>query len=225
MMTLESTTTGASCTVERRKPSGVGKTTLLNLLPRFFDPTGGSIRLEGADLRELRLKDLRAQMALVLQEPLILPSSIAENIAYGKPRATPAEIEAAARAANADSFIAKLPEGYHTLVGEGGVRLSVGERQRLNLARAFLKDAPILLLDEPTSALDAESEALVVASLFKLMAGRTTLMVAHRLTTISKVDKILVLQEGRLVEEGSPAELLAAQGYYARVVGGQAELD
>ncbi|PYJ06467.1 MAG: ABC transporter ATP-binding protein, partial [Verrucomicrobia bacterium] len=149
-------------------PSGVGKTTLLNLLPRFFDPTEGVVRLDGVDLRELRLKDLRTQIALVLQEPILLPASIAENIAYGKARAGRKEIETAARAANADKFIEKLPNGYNTIVGEGATRLSVGERQRLNLARAFLKDAPILLLDEPTSALDADSEALVVSSLFKL---------------------------------------------------------
>jgi ATP-binding cassette subfamily B protein/subfamily B ATP-binding cassette protein MsbA len=206
-------------------PSGVGKTTLLNLLPRFFDPTAGAVRIDGADLRELRIKDLRTQIALVLQEPILLPASIAENIAYGKPRASRGEIEAAARAANADQFILKLADGYNTIVGDGGTRLSVGERQRLNLARAFLKDAPILLLDEPTSALDADSEALVVASLFDLMKGRTTLMVAHRLSTIGRVDKILVLQDGKIVEEGSPAELKSRAGYYARVISGQAGLD
>ena len=206
-------------------PSGVGKTTLLNLLPRFFDPTSGAITLEGVNLRELRVRDLRRHIALVLQEPLLLPASIAENIAYGKPRATRAEIEAAARAANADAFIRKMPDSYATIVGDGGTRLSVGERQRLNLARAFLKDAPILLLDEPTSALDAESEALVVASLFDLMKGRTTLMVAHRLSTIRRVDKVLVLQDGRLLEEGSPDELLERGGYYARVASGQLALD
>ena len=206
-------------------PSGVGKTTLLNLLPRFFDPTEGAVKLDGADLRELRLKDLRQQIALVLQEPILLPASIAENIAYGNPRASRAEIEAAARSANADQFVAKLANGFDTVVGDGGVRLSVGERQRLNLARAFLKNAPILLLDEPTSALDADSEALVVSSLFDLMRGRTTLMVAHRLTTISRVDTILVLLDGRLIEEGSPAELKEKKGYYARVISGQVELE
>ena len=206
-------------------PSGVGKTTFLNLLPRFFDPTEGSVKLDGVDVRELRLHDLRRQVALVLQEPILLPASIGENIAYGNPRASRAEIEAAARSANADKFIAKLAHGYDTMVGDGGARLSVGERQRVNLARAFLKDAPILLLDEPTSALDADSEALVVSSLFDLMKGRTTLMVAHRLTTISRVDKILVLQDGRLIEEGSPAELKSQQGYYARVISGQVELE
>jgi ATP-binding cassette, subfamily B, bacterial len=202
-------------------PSGVGKTTLLHLVPRFFDPVSGAVRLDGIDLRELRLKDLRSQVALVLQEPILLPASVAENIAYGRPGASRAELEAAARAANADAFIQNLPQRYDTLLGEGGARLSVGEKQRLSLARAFLKDAPILLLDEPTSALDAESEALVVESLAQLMRGRTTLVVAHRLSTIRNVDAILVLENGRPVEQGPPAELLQRGGYYARVVEGQ----
>jgi ABC-type multidrug transport system fused ATPase/permease subunit len=206
-------------------PSGVGKTTLLNLLPRFFDPVSGVVRLDGVDLRGLRLKDLRAHIALVLQEPIILPTTIAENIAYGKPGAPPGEIEAAASAANADGFIQKLPLGYQTPVGDGAAGLSVGEKQRINLARAFLKDAPILLLDEPTSALDAESEALVVDSLSKLMRTRTTLMVAHRLTTIGRVDKILSIEGGMLTEVGPPEELRQRQGYYSRVISGQAKLD
>jgi len=205
-------------------PSGAGKTTLLNLLPRFFDPEGGAVLLEGVDLRDLRVEDLRAQVALVLQEPIILPTTVAENISYGKPGATMEHIEAAAHAARADEIIEKLPDHYRTVIGDGGARLSVGEKQRINLARAFLKDAPILLMDEPTSALDVESEAQVVASLFALMRGRTTLMVAHRLTTIRRVDKILVVDNGRLTEIGAPEDLLAEQGYYARVVGGQLAL-
>jgi ATP-binding cassette subfamily B protein/subfamily B ATP-binding cassette protein MsbA len=205
-------------------PSGAGKTTVLNLLPRFFDPASGAVLLEGVDVRDLRLEDLRAQIGLVLQQPIVLPSTVAENIAYGKPEATMQEIEAAAHAANASGFIEKLPEGYRTVVGDGGAHLSVGEKQRINLARAFLKDAPILLMDEPTSALDVESEAQVVASLFALMRGRTTLMVAHRLTTIRRVDQILVVENGRLSEMGAPDDLIAAQGYYARVVSGQLRL-
>jgi ATP-binding cassette subfamily B protein/subfamily B ATP-binding cassette protein MsbA len=206
-------------------PSGAGKTTLLNLLPRFFDPSDGAVKVEGVDVRQLRVKDLRAQIALVLQEPILLPASVAENIAYGKPNARLDEIEAAARAANAHDFIHRLPLQYRTIVGEGGTHLSVGERQRINLARAFLKDAPILLMDEPTSALDVESEAQVVEGLSALMRGRTTLMVAHRLTTIQRVSKILVLEDGRLAQCGTPTELLAGSGYYARVVSGQVNLD
>ncbi len=206
-------------------PSGVGKTTLMNLLPRFYDPTAGAVKLDGADLRELKLKDLREQISVVLQEPILLPATIADNIAYGKPGATRAEVEAAARSANADAFIQKLPQKYETLVGEGAARLSVGEKQRLNLARAFLKDAPILLLDEPTSALDAESEALVVASLNDLMKGRTVLMVAHRLSTIRRVTKIIVIENGHIAESGSHDELLAKGGYYTRVASGQVSLD
>jgi ATP-binding cassette subfamily B protein/subfamily B ATP-binding cassette protein MsbA len=202
-------------------PSGAGKTTLLNLLPRFYDPHGGAVLLEGVDLRQLRVKDLRAQIALVLQEPIILPATIAENISYGRPDAKQSEIEAAARSANAEEFICRLPLHYKTRVGEEGARLSVGEKQRLSLARAFLKNSPLLLMDEPTSALDVESEALVAASFFELMRGRTTLMVAHRLSTIRRVNKILVIEDGQVSEFGTPAELLAREGYYARVIGGQ----
>jgi ABC-type multidrug transport system fused ATPase/permease subunit len=200
-------------------PSGAGKTTLLNLLPRFFDPTTGVVRLDGVDLRELRLKELRAQVALLFQEPILLPATVAENIAYGRPTASSTDIEAAARAAHADGFIRKLPRQYETVVGEGATRLSVGEKQRLNLARAFLKDAPVLVLDEPTSALDAESEALVVAGLDALMRGRTTLLAAHRLATIRRAPKIMVLEDGRVTELGSAEELTRQGRYYARVVG------
>jgi ATP-binding cassette subfamily B protein/subfamily B ATP-binding cassette protein MsbA len=199
-------------------PSGAGKTTLLHLIPRFFDPKAGQIELGGVDLRRLRLKDLRASISLVLQEPIILPATVAENIAYGKPGATTQEIESAARAANADGFIQKLGRKYQTPIGEGAARLSAGERQRINLARAFLKDAPILLLDEPTSALDAESEALIAESLDTLVKGRATLIVAHRLETIARMSRVLALEDGRVTECGAPAELLASGGYYARVM-------
>lgn len=199
-------------------PSGAGKTSLLQLVPRFYDPQSGRINLEGEDLRGLRLKDLRANVALVPQEPVLLPASIAENIAYGRPGASREEVEAAATAANADVFVRKLAHGYDTVVGEGAARLSVGEKQRINLARAFLKDAPILILDEPTSALDVESEELVVSSLSRLMKNRTSLLVAHRLSTIRMADRIMVLDKGRLVESGPPALLLQSSGYYARVL-------
>jgi ATP-binding cassette subfamily B protein len=198
-------------------PSGAGKSTLLGLLPRFFDPATGNVLLDGCDLRDLRLHDLRSCISLVLQEPLLLRASIAENIAYGRPEATQSEIEAAAHEANAHSFIERLPEGYRTNVGEGAARLSVGEKQRINLARAFLKNAPILLLDEPTSALDAETEELVVSSLSRLMQSRTTIVVAHRLSTIRQVQKVIALENGSIAEEGRPEQLLKSSGYYARL--------
>jgi ATP-binding cassette subfamily B protein/subfamily B ATP-binding cassette protein MsbA len=201
-------------------PSGAGKTTLLLMLPRFFDPARGSVELGGVDVRQWDLQDLRRQTGLVLQEPIILPATVAENIGYGKPGATAEEIAAAARAANALGFIEKLPEQFQTRIGEGAARLSAGERQRLSLARAFLKDAPIILLDEPTSALDGESEALIAESLRALLRGRTALMVAHRPATLAGFQRVLVLEEGRLTEFGTPAELRAAAGYFARVMGG-----
>ncbi len=200
-------------------PSGAGKTTLLQMIPRFLDPDSGVVRLAGEDLRSYPRPWLREHVALVLQESLLLPTTIAENIGYGRAGATRDEIEAAASAANAHEFIRRLPQGYDTVVGDGAARLSVGEKQRLNLARAFLKDAPILLLDEPTSALDAESEGLVLASLRRLMKGRTTLMVAHRLATIREVDRIVVLNAGEVTEVGTAAELLAKGGYFSRVNG------
>jgi len=197
-------------------PSGAGKSTMLQLVTRFFDPTSGSIKLDGVDLRDLKLADLRHNIAFVLQEPLLLPTSIAENIAYGLPEANREAIEAAAKSAYADEFIRRLPQGYDTVVGEGAARLSVGEKQRLNLARAFLKDAPILLLDEPTSSLDTENETLIAASLDQLRKGRTTLVVAHRLNTIRNVNHVIVIQDGAVIEEGSPDELMGRQGYIAQ---------
>jgi ATP-binding cassette subfamily B protein len=201
-------------------PSGAGKTTLLLLLPRFFDPARGRVELGGLDVRQWDLTDLRRQIGLVLQEPIILPATVAENIGYGKPGASAQDIAAAARAANALGFIEKLPEKFQTRIGEGAARLSAGERQRINLARAFLKDAPIILLDEPTSALDAESEALIAESLRALLRGRTALIVAHRPATIAGCQRVVVLEEGRVTESGTPAELRAKGGYFARVMGG-----
>ncbi|MBL9169421.1 MAG: ABC transporter ATP-binding protein [Verrucomicrobiales bacterium] len=206
-------------------PSGSGKTTLLNLLPRFIDPATGSVLLEGVDLRQLRVRELRAQIALVLQEPIILPTTVAENISFGKADASMAEIEKAAKSANAHGFICDLKHQYRTTIGEGGDSLSVGERQRINLARAFLKNAPILIMDEPTSALDVESEGQVVESLQALMQGRTTLMVAHRLSTIQCVDNILVLEAGVVSEFGSPEDLIRRGNYFSRVAKGHVSLN
>jgi len=199
-------------------PSGAGKTTLLQLIPRFLDPDSGRVRLGGVDVREFRLEELRRQVSVVLQESLLLPTTIAENLGFGRDDATRAELEAAARAANADEFIRRLPQGYDTVVGDGAVRLSVGEKQRLNLARAFLKDAPILLLDEPTSALDADSEAAVLTGFRELIRGRTVIMVAHRLATLREVGRVVVLNEGRVAEIGTAAELLAVDGYFTRIM-------
>jgi ATP-binding cassette subfamily B protein/subfamily B ATP-binding cassette protein MsbA len=198
-------------------PTGAGKSTLAGLLPRFFDPDEGRVSLDGRDLRELRLESVRASVSLVLQESFLFPFSIAENIAYGRPGASRAEIEAAARAANAHEFVCRLPDGYETVVGERGATLSGGERQRVAIARALLKDAPVLVLDEPTSALDAETEESLLGALERLMEGRTTIVIAHRLSTIRRADLILVLRDGRIVERGSHDELVALGGQYARM--------
>jgi subfamily B ATP-binding cassette protein MsbA len=198
-------------------PSGGGKSTLLSLLPRFYDVTAGAVTVNGRDIRELRLHDLRAKIALVTQEPFLFDDTIAANIAYGDPGATAEDIVAAAQAAAAHDFITALPEGYATRAGEAGLRLSGGQRQRIAIARAFLKDAPILLLDEATSALDTESEALVQAALERLMHGRATLMIAHRLSTVRNADRIHVIDGGRVVETGSHAELVGKGGLYSRL--------
>lgn len=198
-------------------PSGGGKSTILSLLPRFYDVTAGAVTINGHDVRDLRLHDLRDHIALVTQEPFLFDDTIAANIAYARPGASQAQIEEAARAAAAHDFISALPEGYATRGGEGGLRLSGGQRQRIAIARAFLKDAPILLLDEATSALDTESEALVQAALERLMQGRATLMIAHRLSTVRKADRIYVIEAGRVVEAGSHAQLVRKAGLYARL--------
>ena len=202
-------------------PSGAGKSTILNLIPRFYDATGGALTIDGQDVRQVSLASLRRNLALVTQEPFLFDDSIGANIAYAKPGATPAEIAAAAAAAAAHDFIAALPKGYDTLVGEAGARLSGGQRQRIAIARAFLKDAPILLLDEATSALDTESEALVQAALMRLMAGRTTLLIAHRLSTVRYAQRIYVLDAGKVVETGTHDGLVAQGGLYARLAGSQ----
>jgi len=179
--------------------TGAGKTTLVNMLTRFHDPTQGAVLLDGVDLRELKLADLRRQFAIVLQDPLLFSTSLAENIAYGRPDATREQIEAAARAADAHDFISALPDGYDTVVGERGMTLSGGQRQRVALARAFLKDAPILILDEPTSSVDLKTEAAIIEAMERLMSGRTTFIVAHRLATLAHCDRVYAIEDGRLV--------------------------
>jgi ATP-binding cassette subfamily B protein len=198
--------------------SGSGKTTLTRLLLRFSDIQDGEILIDGQNIAKITQDDLRRHIAYVPQEPLLFHRSIAENIAYGSPEASQESIAAVAKMASADGFIATLPQGYETLVGERGVKLSGGQRQRIAIARAMLKNAPILALDEATSALDSESEMLIQKALWKLMEGRTAIVIAHRLSTIQKMDRIIVLEDGRVVEEGSHKELVARQhGTYAKL--------
>src|SRR2546430_7054043 len=197
--------------------TGAGKSTILSLVPRFYDPNSGSVTLDGRDLREIKKKSLRSQIGIVLQDTLLFSTTIRENIAYGRPEATDDEIIDAAKRAQADEFICQLPTGYASTVGERGQQLSVGQRQRIGIARAFLKNAPILLLDEPTSALDPTTEAAIMETIKELMRGRTTLIATHRLATIHDVDRIVVLERGRIVEQGRGAELLARGGVYARL--------
>jgi ATP-binding cassette subfamily B protein len=200
-------------------PSGAGKSTIFNLVLRFYDPTSGTVRVDGVDVRQADLAALRVRAALVPQEVALFADTLAENIRYGMPDATRADIERAAATAEATEFIARLPEGLDTKVGERGVTLSGGQRQRIAIARAVLRDAPILLLDEATSALDAESEAKVQAALERIMGSRTTLVIAHRLATVQKADRILVLDQGHLVEEGTHQSLIAKGGIYSRLAG------
>ena len=196
--------------------TGAGKSTLLGLLPRFFDPTTGAALIDGIDVREYRLKSLRSQIAMVLQPPLVFPISVRDNIAYGKPGASDAEIEDAAKNARIHDLVVSLPQGYGTVLGDGAT-LSEGEKQRLSIARAILRDAPILVLDEPTSALDVETEALVMEGIGRLTKGRTTFIIAHRLSTVRSADLILVLRDGKIAEQGSFAELMRRGGVFAEL--------
>ena len=195
--------------------TGAGKTTLVNLIPRLIDPWEGRVLVDGHDIRDVQIKSLRNQVAFVLQDSFLFPFSVADNIAYGRPEAKRSEIQAAAKAANAHQFIERLPQGYDTVIGERGATVSGGERQRLAIARALLKNAPILILDEPTSALDAETERLIMEALDRLMEGRTTFIVAHRLSTVRRADRIAVLQNGQITETGTHEELLAHGNVYA----------
>jgi subfamily B ATP-binding cassette protein MsbA len=198
-------------------PSGAGKTTVLNLIPRFYDVAAGAVTIDGQDVRRVSLASLRRHIALVTQEPFLFDDTVAANIAYAKDGASRVEIEAAASQAAAHEFILALPQGYDTVVGEAGARLSGGQRQRVAIARAFLKDAPLLLLDEATSALDSESEAQIQAALARLMSGRTTVLIAHRLSTVRGADRIYVLDQGRVVETGAHASLMTRGGLYAKL--------
>jgi subfamily B ATP-binding cassette protein MsbA len=198
-------------------PSGAGKTTLADLLPRFYDPTEGAITMDGVPLTRLTRRSVRALLGVVSQDTVLLNDTVRANIAYGSPGATPAQVEAAARAANADLFIAQLPQGYDTLLGERGTRLSGGQRQRIAIARALLRDPPILILDEATSALDTESERLVQQAIDRLMAQRTVLVIAHRLATVRDADEIVVLDEGRVVQRGTHEQLFRSGGLYRRL--------
>jgi subfamily B ATP-binding cassette protein MsbA len=197
--------------------SGAGKSTLVHLIPRFFDVTAGRILIDGHDIRDVSLSSLRSQVGIVTQETVLFNDTVRNNIAYGQPHVSMKEVEAAARAALAHDFILALPAGYDTVIGERGVRLSGGERQRLAIARALLKNAPILILDEATSALDSESEALVQSALHNLMSGRTVLVIAHRLSTVRRADRIVVIDNGRISEMGAHDELMNHVGTYRRL--------
>jgi len=196
-------------------PTGSGKSTIISLIPRFYDPTGGRILIDGVDVRDYRLQGLRQHFGFVLQDTVLFRGTVRDNIAYGRPGATPEEVMEAARLANAHEFIARMPAGYDTLVGDRGMTLSGGQRQRLSIARALVRNSPMLILDEPTAALDTESEERVVEALERLMKGRTVVMIAHRLATLRAADKVVVIQDGVVAEEGNHDLLLNLGGVYA----------
>jgi len=198
-------------------PTGSGKSTVLSLIPRFYDPSAGRVLIDGKDVNTFKLAALRSQVGFVLQETVLFRGTIKENIAYGRPGATDEEIIAAAKLANADEFITRMPHGYDSVVGERGDTLSGGQRQRIGIARAVIRNSPIMILDEPTAALDTESERLVVEGLERLMKGRTVIMIAHRLSTLRDADKIIVIKDGVVAEEGTNDELIARGGVYAEL--------
>jgi len=206
-------------------PTGAGKSTVVSLIPRFYDVTAGNVMLDGQDIRNYEIHPLRDQIGYVLQDTVLFRGTILENIAFGRPKATRAEIIEAARLANADEFISRMPNGYDTMVGERGLTLSGGQRQRIGIARVMVRNSPILLLDEPTAALDTEAERLVIDALEKLMAGRTVITIAHRLTTIRDADQILVIAGGVVAESGTHEQLLALNGIYAGLHRTQFEAD
>ncbi len=198
-------------------PTGAGKTTIVSLLPRFYDLSSGEIRIDGTDIRRFKIKSLREQISFVLQETLLFRAPVWQNIAYGKPEASRAEIIRAAKLANADEFIERMPDGYDTMIGERGMTLSGGQRQRITIARAIIRNSPILILDEPSAGLDAESEKLVFDAIENLMEGKTSIVIAHRLATVIRADAIFVIDDGKVIDQGTHKELLARDGLYSRL--------